>query len=336
MNTLITGSVAYDYLMRFPGRFKDHLLPENLHHLSVSFLVDSMTRHWGGVGANIAYTMALLGDKPSLLATVGQDFGEYRSHLEAVGVNTQPVIVIDHVFTASFFANTDIDNNQIASFYTGAMEFARKYDIAGTLGALPDYVVVSPNDPVAMRQLCDECDRLHIPYMYDPSQQVPRLSGDELRFGIERCHTLIVNEYEWGMIVSKTGMTREDVLRHAAVLVITQGKRGADIYADGQLYETPVFPVPDADIIDPTGVGDAFRAGLLRGMKENWPWEVTGRVAALCAAYVLENVGTQEHRYTPAEFVARYRAVYDDNGVLDSLLTAHSAQPDLSDIARRD
>ena len=320
MNTLITGSVAYDYLMRFPGRFKDHLLPENLHHLSVSFLVDSMTRHWGGVGANIAYTMALLGDKPRLFATVGQDFGEYRTHLKAVGVNTDAVIVIDHVFTASFFANTDTDNNQIASFYTGAMEFARNYTIAETLDVLPDYVVISPNDPVAMHQLCDECAKLDIPYMYDPSQQVPRLSGDELRFGIERCNALIVNDYEWGLIVSKTGMTREDVMRHAKVLVITQGKRGADIYADGHLYETPVFPVPDEDIIDPTGVGDAFRAGLLRGISEKWPWGVAGRAAALCAAYVLENVGTQEHFYTPEAFVARYRKVYDDNGVLNSLL----------------
>ncbi len=320
MDILITGSVAYDYLMRFPGHFKDHLLAENLHHLSVSFLVDEMTRHWGGIGANIAYSMALLGQHPRLMATVGQDFADYRARLEAVGVDTRAVIAIEKVFTASFFANTDTDNNQIASFYGGAMASARNYTLAGTLTKLPEYVVISPNDPVAMHQLCAECHQLGIPFMYDPSQQVPRLEGDGLRFGIERCHTLIVNEYEWGMIVNKTGMTREDVLQHVKVLVITLGKRGADIYADGQHFETPVFPVPDEAIADPTGVGDAFRAGILNGMASGWPWPLTGRAAALCAAYVLEAVGTQEHHFTPAQFVARYRTEYDDGGMLDSML----------------
>lgn len=325
-DVLITGSVAYDYLMRFPGRFKDHLLPENLHHLSISFLVDNMTRHWGGVGANIAYTLALLGCRPRLMATVGQDFSEYRARLERVGVDTRAVVAIEKVFTASFFANTDVDNNQIASFYTGAMAYARDLTVAGTFDQMPEYGVISPNDPVAMQQMCDELHRLDVPFMFDPSQQVPRLSGQELRFGIERCHTLIVNEYEWGMIVNKTGMSREDVLRHAKVLVITLGKRGAEIYADENLYETPVFPVPDEGIVDPTGVGDGFRAGLIKGMIEGWPWGVTGRVAALCAAYVLENIGTQEHHYTPEEFVARYRQVFDDNGVLDSMLRIKAPQ----------
>ncbi len=320
MDILITGSVAYDYLMRFPGRFKDHLLAENLNHLSVSFLVDEMTRHWGGVGANIAYSMALLGHRPRLMATVGQDFGDYRARLESVGVDTSPIIVIDKLFTASFFANTDTDNNQIATFYGGAMSRARDYTLAGTLSKLPEYVVISPNDPIAMHQLCDECHTLGIPYMYDPSQQVPRLDGDALRFGIERCDTLIVNEYEWGMIVNKTGMTRENVLQNVKALIITRGKRGADIYADGTYHDIPLFPVPDHAIADPTGVGDAFRAGILKGMAAGWSWEVSGRVAALCSAYVLENVGTQEHRYTPEAFVTRYRTVFDDDGALDSMI----------------
>ncbi len=319
MDIVITGSVAYDYLMRFPGRFQDHLLPENLRHLSVSFLVDDMTRHWGGIGANIAYSLALLGERPRVLATVGQDFGDYRARLERVGVDTSAIKVIDHVFTASFFANTDTDNNQIASFYSGAMSFARNYTLADTLNKLPDYVVISPNDPVAMHQLCDECHVCGIPFMYDPSQQVPRLDGDGLRFGIERCHTLIVNQYEWGMIVNKTGMTREDVLQHVKVLVITHGKRGAEIYTDGQHYDIPLFPVPDHEIADPTGVGDTFRAGILKGMAAGWNWNVTGQVAALCSAYVLENVGTQEHHYTTDEFVTRFRTAFDDGGVLDSM-----------------
>jgi adenosine kinase len=319
MDIVITGSVAFDYLMRFPGRFRESMLAENLHNISVSFLVDEMSKRWGGIGANIAYNYALLGGRPRLMATVGQDFADYRNHLEKAGVDTSATTVIDHVFTSSFFANTDIENNQIAAFYGGAMSFARNYTLESTLAKLPDYVVISPNDPVAMQQLCEECHRLHIPYMYDPSQQVPRFEGDELRRGIEHAHTLIVNEYEWNMIVRKTGMTHEDVLHRVQVLIITQGKRGAEIYADGRRYDIPLFPVPDADIADPTGVGDAFRAGILKGMASGWSWDISGRVAALCSAYVLEKIGTQEHKYTPEEFVARFRTAFDDGGILDSM-----------------
>lgn len=325
MDIVVTGSIAYDYLMRFPGRFRDHLLAENLHKLSVSFLVDEMSRHWGGVAANIAYSLALLGQRPRLMGTVGKDFADYRAWLESAGVDTTPVIVIDKVFTASFFANTDMENNQIASFYGAAMAYAKDYSLADTVSGTPDYVVISPNDPTAMLKLADECQERGIPFMYDASQQVPRLDGESLRHSIERCHTLIVNEYEWEMISSKTGMTREDVLKHAKVLVVTLGKQGAEIYADGTRYFVPTFPVPDHQIADPTGVGDAFRAGILRGMALGWPWEVTGQTASLCAAYVLENVGTQTHLFTPQEFVARFRTVFDDNGVLDSLLTNSQA-----------
>lgn len=320
MDIVVTGSIAYDYLMRFPGKFGDHLIPDSLHKISVSFLVDSLTRHFGGVAANIAYSLGLLGHRPRLMGTAGQDFGDYRKWLESAGVDTSSVVVIDDVFTASFFANTDQENNQIASFYTGAMAYARKYRLSDVVPVKPDYVVISPNDPVAMLQLVDECHERSIPFMYDPSQQVPRLEGNLLRHGIERCHTLIVNEYEWSMIQSKTGMTRDEVLKHVRVLIVTLGKQGAEIYADGVKYDIPVFPIPDTQIADPTGVGDAFRAGLLRGMALGWPWEVTGQIGALCAAYVLENVGTQNHRYTPQEFVTRYRSAFDDKGVLDTLL----------------
>jgi adenosine kinase len=320
MDIVVTGSIAYDYLMRFPGRFKEHLIADNLHKVSLSFLVEEMSRHWGGVAANIAFNLALLGQRPKLMGTVGKDFSDYRAWLEAVGVDTTPVVVIDHVFSASFFANTDLENNQIASFYSGAMAYAKDYTLAQTVNGTPDYVVVSPNDPTAMHQLADECAGRGIPFVYDPSQQVPRLDGDVLRHCIERCHTLIVNEYEWSMISNKTGMTRDDALRCVKVLIVTLGKQGAEIYADGEHHVTPAFPVPDHAIADPTGVGDAFRAGIICGMAHGWPWDVTGRTASLCAAYVLEKVGTQNHRYIPQEFVARYRTAFDDRGVLDSLI----------------
>src|SRR5579859_2184522 len=212
MDIVVTGSIAYDYLMRFPGRFREHILAENMEHVSLSFLVDELTRHWGGIAANIAYNLALLGQRPRLMGTVGKDFGDYRVWLEAAGVDTTPVTVIDTVFTASFFANTDLENNQIASFYSGAMAHARHYSLSDTVPGTPDYVVISPNDPDAMIRLADECHSRGIPFMYDPSQQVPRLDGDLLRHSIERCHTLIVNEYEWQMLSSKTGMGRDDVL----------------------------------------------------------------------------------------------------------------------------
>jgi len=225
MDIVVTGSIAYDYLMRFPGRFKDHLLADNLHHISVSFLVDEMSRHWGGVAANIAYNLALLGQRPKLMGAVGKDFADYRAWLEAAGVDTSPVAVIEEVFTSSFFANTDQDNNQIATFYGGAMAYARNYTLEATVKSKPDYVVISPNDPLAMTQIADECYDRGIPFMYDPSQQVPRLDGETLRHSIERCDTLIVNEYEWGMLSGKTGMSRDDVLKHAKALIITLVRR---------------------------------------------------------------------------------------------------------------
>lgn len=322
---VVTGSIAYDYLMRFPGRFREQLLLDKLDAISLSFLVDEMTRHWGGAGANISYNLALLGFRPRLAGAVGRDFADYRAWLESAGVDTSAVMVIDTVFTASFFANTDQENNQIASFYGGAMAFARNYSLAQIVPVRPDYVTISPNDPVAMVQLVDECIERGIPYLYDPSQQLPRLDGESLRRGVLHCHTLAVNEYEWNMLSRKIGMEEKDVLRHARVLVRTLGKAGAEIFVGDEHHEIPVFPTDT--VLDPTGVGDAFRAGLLTGMALNWPWDVTGRAAALCAAYALEQVGTQNHRYTPEGFIARFRTAFDDRGVLDSLPRRSESAP---------
>ncbi|MCC7209910.1 MAG: carbohydrate kinase family protein, partial [Anaerolineae bacterium] len=263
--------------------------------------------------------------RPRLAGAVGRDFADYRAWLESAGVDTSAVMVIDTVFTASFFANTDQENNQIASFYGGAMAFARNYSLAQIVPVRPDYVTISPNDPVAMVQLVDECIERGIPYLYDPSQQLPRLDGEALRRGVLHCHTLAVNEYEWNMLSRKIGMEEKDVLRHARVLVRTLGKAGAEIFVGDEHHEIPVFPTDT--VLDPTGVGDAFRAGLLTGMALNWPWDVTGRAAALCAAYALEQVGTQNHRYTPEGFIARFRTAFDDRGVLDSLPRRSESAP---------
>lgn len=319
MNKIIlTGSVAYDYLMQFPGYFRDYILPDHIEKISLSFLVESLSRRRGGVAPNIAYTMALLGGRPCLMATVGEDFDEYRSWLEAQGVDTSYVRVIPGEFTASFFANTDRANSQIASFYPGAMAYASQLSFHTLCDDPPELVTISPNDPQAMNQYVRECSELSIPYLYDPSQQTIRLNAEDLRLGIEGTRGVFVNDYEFHLIQKMTGLTEVDVLKHADFLLITCGEHGTTIHTrNGKLY-IPI--VPPIEIADPTGVGDAFRGGFLSGYIRGWDLEICGRMGALAATYCLEQHGPQSHQYTPAEFITRSRQHFDDGGILDTLL----------------
>jgi adenosine kinase len=318
MSIILTGSIAYDYLMRFPGRFVEHIIAEDLHQVSLSFLVDEMTKHWGGVAANIAFTMAMLGAKPKLFGTTGRDFNEYRQWLESHGVDCSTVKQLNEVFTASYFANTDLDNNTISSFYAGAMNHAHEFSLADVYDGQPDWVVVSPNHPAAMSQLSEECRTRGIRFIYDPSQQVPRLSGEELSRDMTGAYMMIANAYEAQLIQRKTGLSLDELRARIPVLVVTHGKSGSIIYHEHE--ETIVPPFPEVHISDPTGVGDAFRAGLIRGLMAGWPLRLCGQVGSLCATYVLEQVGTQSHDFTLPEFVARFRGTYDDGGLLDQLL----------------
>lgn len=318
MSIVCTGSAAYDYLMTFPGYFKDHILPENIENLSLSFLVDSLTRVRGGIAPNIAYTLALLGEKsPVVFATVGQDFAEYDAWLKSKGVETKYIRVIDDVYTASFFANTDKANSQIASFYSGAMTFARDYSLS-MLDFRPDIVVISPNDPEAMNRYVRECVQMGIPYLYDPSQQIVRMSGEDIRRGVEGAYCLFVNEYEYQLLQKHTGLTPEEILQSVEFLVVTRGAEGSDIYADGKVYRVPVVQVEN--IVDPTGVGDAFRGGFLRAFQLGFDWLLCGQMGALSAAYCLEQQGTQAHTYSIEEYIARFRLSFDDSGKLNQLL----------------
>jgi adenosine kinase len=314
MQIAITGSIAYDYIMKYPGTFEEMLIAESLQHISVSFLVDDMTRHRGGTGANIAYSLGLLGEKPLLVATAGQDFTTYREALETAGVDTSTTVVYDDVFTASFFVTTDQANNQIASFYTGAMSRARDLSLNGS--TRPDLVVVSANDPEAMRKHIAECKAEGIPYMYDPGQQVARVPGDVLAEDVNGAHILIVNEYEYAALCKKTSMRHDDLMAVTDIVIVTRGINGADIYTPEETFHIPVYPTDD--IKDPTGVGDAFRAGLLKGITAGWSWGLSGRIGALAAAYTLEHIGPQDHSWTPAAFVARFREHFDDEGALDT------------------
>ena len=316
MKILFTGSIAYDYLMTFPGYFKDHFLPEKLESISLSFLVDSMTRQRGGTAPNIAYTHALLGGRPAVMATVGEDFGEYRAWLEARGVDCGAVKVIPGTFTASFFANTDRANAQIASFYPGAMSYAAVQSLHD-LEYTPDLVVISPNAPDAMRKFVRECKELKIRYVYDPSQQLARMTADVVREDVDGAWMLTVNDYEFGLIQKMTGWDEAAAQQHVAVLVITRGEKGATIFAEG--VRTDVSIVPARQAVDPTGVGDAFRAGLLRGVAAGWPWPLCGQVGALAATYCLEHNGPQTHHYSLAEFLTRFRQHFDDAELLNEL-----------------
>lgn len=317
MHIVLTGSVAFDYLMKFPGYFRDHILPDKLDCISLSFLVESLDRQRGGNAPNIAYTLALLGEHPHILATVGEDFGEYRAWLEGKGIDTSGMKVIPGIVTASFFCNTDRDNAQIASFYPGAMGYASQLSFRQWQGQTPDLVVISPNDPGAMIQYTKECQELGIPYLYDPSQQIVRMTGKQLRDGIEGALALFVNDYEFSLVQKMTGMTTVEILAHLRFMVVTQGEKGSTVYGDGNEYPIPI--VPATHIADPTGVGDAYRGGFLTGYAHDWGWETCGRMGALAATYCLEQHGPQGHSYTPAEFTARYRQFFGGAGELEKL-----------------
>jgi adenosine kinase len=316
MNLILTGSIAYDYLMTFPGYFRDYILPDQLERLSLSFLVESMSRQRGGAAANIAYTLALLGEHPSIMATVGEDGEEYRTWLRDHGVNTTYIKRIDHVLTASFFVNTDRSNAQIASFYSGAMAEAKELHFTD-LTDLPDLVVISPNEPDAMVQYVKECRQLNVPYVYDPSQQIVLLDASSLIEGIEGCMGLIVNDYELGLIVEKTGIDLEMISQSAAFIIITRGEYGVDLYSgDDFLTISAVHP---QKILDPTGAGDAFRGGFLKGYLHDLTLERCGQLGVLAATYCLESLGPQGHYYDLPSFIQRFREHFDDDGELDQL-----------------
>ncbi len=317
MRIFVTGSIAYDYIMVFPGRFRDHILPDKMHVLSVSFLVDSLTRLRGGTGANIAFNLGLLGERPVLVGTVGDDFVEYRASLESRGVDCRAVKVISGDHTASCFINTDLQDNQITAFYPGAMAHAHEVSPAGAGATAADLVLIAPNDPVAMNGYTAECIERKIPYLYDPSMQLPRLTRDELEKGCKSASVLAGNDYEFGMMAEKLGVSETELRRIAPVTVMTRGEAGALITVGSEEYAIP--PARPARVADPTGAGDAFRAGFVLGLKRKLPWPEVGRLASLAAVHAIEQHGTQQHSYTLPEFVARYRENFGSSAGVEDL-----------------
>lgn len=317
MSIVCSGSVAYDYLMRFPGRFKDHILPEHLANVSLSFLVDDMTKLRGGIAPNISYSFALLGQKPILFAAVGEDFADYRQWLTEHGVDCAFARVIPGKYTASFFANTDLSNAQIASFYSGAMANSGDIKLSELDPADVELFIISPSDPVAMIGYAKQAKELGIPYAFDPSQQIIRMNKEQLREGIVGAKFLFCNEYEFELLKKHSEWSEAEILRQTEITVITLGEEGSRIIANGTEFLAPIYPAER--IADPTGVGDAYRSGFLTGYYKGFPLEICGKMGALVSTYVLEQVGTQTHSFTIDEFKTRFRERWDDQGALDAL-----------------
>lgn len=317
MRIVVTGSLAYDYIMNFPGYFKDHILPEKTHMLTVSFLVDSMKRMRGGVAGNIAFTLALLGERSLVLASAGQDFGEYRAWMESQGVDASGVTLINDEFTASCFINTDLANNQIVAFYTGAMSYSKDLSLHGLGLGSDDLVLISPTDPDAMARYAREAREIGVPFLFDPGKQTPRLSSEQILDGLHGAKILVGNDYEFAMMAKATGKSEAELITSAPITVVTRGGEGATVYAEGREIQIPIAPV--GEVIDPTGAGDAFLSGFAFGVARGLPLEVAGRVAALAAAYCIEQKGCQEHHFSSADFLTRYTASFGHEPALEVL-----------------
>ncbi|MCG5212224.1 carbohydrate kinase family protein [Streptosporangium sp. KLBMP 9127] len=311
MRIAVTGSIATDHLMTFPGRFGDQLIAEQLDRISLSFLVDDLQIRRGGVASNISFGMGCLGLTPILVGAVGDDFADYRSWLERHGVDCASVYVSDLHHTARFLCTTDEDHNQIASFYTGAMAEAREIElqpVSERVGGL-DLVLVSPNDPDAMLRHTEECRQRGIPFAADPSQQLARMEGPQIRQLIDGAAYLFTNDYEKALVEQKTGWSDEEVLDRVGVRVTTLGPKGARIDRKGE-PSLHISPAQEESKADPTGVGDAFRAGFLSTLAWGLSLERCAQVGNLVATHVLEHVGGQEYELSQQTFLERFTGTY--------------------------
>jgi adenosine kinase len=309
LSVLLSGSLAFDYIMNFPGYFEEHIIPDKIHVLNVSFLVDSLDRQRGGVAGNIAYTLALLGEPCKIVAPVGADFADYAEVLTGLGVDVSGIQPLEDAMTSSAFITTDRADNQITGFYPGAMKQAGQMSLLDHLSGV-DMVVVSPTDPAAMERHVREAAEAGLTLVYDPGQQIISLTPQALRTGLQTAHLLFGNDYEIAMIQEKTGYRREQIVETVPVTVVTLGELGSVIHEAERTIEIPA--VPAREVIDPTGAGDAYRAGLITAHRRGLPWEVAGRIGSLAATYVVESKGTQAHAFTPDEFRERFTVEFPD------------------------
>jgi adenosine kinase len=309
MQTLICGSLAYDTIMVFPDRFKNHILPEKIHMLSVAFLVPEMRREWGGTAGNIAYNLKLLGGDPMIMATVGEDFAPYAARLENLNISRQCIRVIPETFTAQAFITTDLDDNQITAFHPGAMNFSHLNHVADAAGTR--YGIIAPDGRDGMLQHAKEFLNAGIPYLFDPGQGLPMLTGEEIMDFLSGASYFAVNDYEAELLVEKTQKNLAELASHVEAAIVTRGAEGSTIYTDGT--EITIPPVAPEAIVDPTGCGDAYRAGLLFGLTQGWSWAKTGRLASLMGSIKIASRGGQNHAPTRAELEQKFQAAFGDS-----------------------
>ncbi|MEN8169790.1 MAG: carbohydrate kinase family protein [Pseudomonadota bacterium] len=309
MSALICGSIAYDTIMVFHDQFKNHILPDKVHMLNVAFLVPDMRRETGGCAGNIAYNLKLLGGEPKIMATVGRDFDPYADWMGECALDTTHIKVIDNAYTAQAFITTDKDDNQITAFHPGAMSFAHENEVKEAEGITIG--MVSPDGRDGMIEHARQFVEAGIPFIFDPGQGLPMFDGEDLKRFIEQATWVAVNDYEAQLLEERTGMSPHEIAEHVEALIITRGGEGSHIYTKEHRLDIPSAEVREVN--DPTGCGDAYRAGLLYGLMNDLDWDITGRIASLMGAFKIEQHGTQNHRFSMDEFKARYTDAFGSN-----------------------
>ncbi|WP_426209634.1 carbohydrate kinase family protein [Massilia sp. TWP1-3-3] len=304
--TLICGSLAFDKIMQYNGRFGETLLADQLHKVNVSFLVPTLRTEYGGCSANIAYNLKMLGGEPLIMATIGQDGGEYLERFETMGISTRGIRKIAHSYTAQCFVTADLDNNQINAFHPGAMQFSHENNVSEQ-GALR-IAIIAPDGRDGMIKHAKDCAEQNVPFMFDPGQQLPMFSGDELIAFINEASYVTANDYEFEMLMSRTGLTLPDIAERLEALIITRGEKGSEIYVKGERHAIPC--VQAEQIVDPTGCGDAYRAGLLFGIVNGYGWPTTGKLASLMGAIKIAHQGGQNHVVTAEQIADRFEVEF--------------------------
>lgn len=326
---ILTGSLAYDYILNFKGKFTDHILPSKIHTINLSFLAEKLSKEKGGIAGNIGYNLALLGIKPIILGSLGQKDGrEYVVHLKKSGIETKFIKLIENEFTASYIVVTDLLNNQIGAFYPGAMRFDRKRSLKevsipygranalleGAYGEKNDLVIISSGDPLAMEKFIKECQENNWPYLFDPGKQLPHLSNEVLKLGISRSRILIANDYELALIKKRVSYLRYGIVRRLRsgkmILITTFGERGSVIETKNKIFK--IKAAKPKEVVDPVGAGDAYLGGFLAGYIRGYDLKTCGQMGSVCAVYTVEKYGTQTHKFSQKEFIKRYKENYGE------------------------
>ncbi|MBQ7529699.1 carbohydrate kinase family protein [bacterium] len=308
---LVNGSMAFDIIMRYAGKFKDHILPDRLDAINLSFLTESALKERGGCAGNIAYAMALLGESPRIMATVGGDFEKYRAYLDNLGVDTSCIATHEDELTATCTICADATNNQLTFVCVGAMSRGRELDLRDCATKDTKLAIVSPEDPIGMSKHCEEARQANIPFIYDPSFQVIAFSGEQLLKDVQKAKALIVNDYEFSLFLEKTHLTQNEITDIVEFVIVTRGSEGSTIYkANCEPMQIKAAKVEK--VVDPTGAGDAFRGGLLYGLLHDMPLNVCAQIGSICGSYAVECIGTQNYKFTAEEFKNRYKLTFNE------------------------